>query len=265
MLSIDVVLGVVISSITFWRLPDGSGVVNMPVVLALATATWMVYILDRILDLKMYPPDHSARHRFHYENQYILSVLCLVLGVIGLVLCFFMPLNILKAGVILLLFLGGYFVVLNKVLGHTRRQWIKEPVTALFYVLAVIGMVFIELPSIWLSSWILAAMFFFMVSQNLLLFSWFESRQTSSVNTVSYLGSKRSVKVIRVLGILNILLAIFFFGGGSEYVNKVAITFMSGSVFLSFMTAKPHFFEENERYRWLGDAVFLFPAWLLFF
>ena len=236
----------------------------MAVVLTLATATWFIYILDRLLDLRIYPFDYSERHQFHHRYQYILSVLCVILGIIGMVLCFFLPLSILKAGLVLVLILGIYFFTLNKYLHHDTKQWVKEPVTAIFYVFSVVGMVFLSWPAIWLSAWILAFMFFLLVSQNLLLFSWFEMKQKPGViNTVTYFGESRSKKIILLIGAVNLMLSIFFFGGGTAYVHLAAFTLGFASMFLSFLTAYPDYFLKGEKYRWLGDAVFLFPAWLL--
>ncbi len=161
--------------------------------------------------------------------------------------------------------LGGYFLTLNRILHNDHKQWIKEPITAVFYFLAVVGMAFLELPSVWLSSWILALIFFLLVSQNLLLFSWFERFKNAEViNTVSYLGTSSARKIIRGIALVNIILAVFFFGGGVSYVHLAAFTLTLASVFLSFLTSKPDYFLQNERYRWLGDAVFLLPVWLLF-
>jgi hypothetical protein len=261
-----VVLGVVFSSVLFWRLPDGFGHVNAAVVLTLAVTTWLVYIFDRLLDLRTHPSDYSERHTFHFTNQYILSVLCVVLAIIAAVLCFFLPFRIFKAGLILVFLLSAYLFLLNKIFGRTVIQWLKEPVTAIFYTAAVVGMVFVELPSVLLSSWVLAIMFFFIVSQNLLLFSWFELQQKREViNSVSYFGLKRTRSIIRGLALINIVVFILFFSGGSGYVNLAAFTLVFASVYLSFLTVFPDYFLHKNKYRWLGDAVFLFPAWLLFF
>lgn len=89
-LSLDVVLGAVASSWMFWKIPDGNGVVNLPSILILGICTWIIYILDRLLDnLKSEPED--ARHQFHFQHQYYLQVGIIILFFIAAILAFFCP------------------------------------------------------------------------------------------------------------------------------------------------------------------------------
>lgn len=88
-LSLDVVAGAVLSSIMFWKMPDGNSQPNALVLVVLAICTWIIYILDRLLDnIKSEPQD--ARHQFHFDNQYYLQVIIIVLSVLALFLVFFL-------------------------------------------------------------------------------------------------------------------------------------------------------------------------------
>jgi hypothetical protein len=266
LLSLNVVLGAVICSAMFWKLPDGTGVVNIPSLLLLGCTTWIIYILDRLLDLRIYPANPTERHKFHQEHQYNLSVLLVVLVVVAIALCFFIPRPILWFGCLLSLSLGIYFWVLNKFLKRDKMQWLKEPITAICYSFAVVGIAYVHHSSINLSGWILAFMFFLIASQNLLIFSYFEKiNLANSDNTIDLFGPKTSIRIIRILGFIVLFLAIFLFSSGWEYIHKVGLVLGIMSQILSFMPALATYFSKNERYRWVGDGVFLLPVILLLF
>lgn len=265
LLSLDVVLGAMLTSVMFWRLPDGSGPIEMSAVILLGISTWIVYILDRLLDLKIYPGSLTERHQFHADHQYNLSVLLVVLCIIGVVFCFLIPVRVLVFGVSLTAGLVIYFYLLNKVFKSSRVLWMKEPVTAITYTLAVAGIAFVHQSSVNLSGWILATFLLLIASQNLLLFSYFEKLgDPSSENTVSYFGQLTSKRIIRFIAVLILFVSIFFFWGGWSYVNKVALVLSVMSLTLSLLPVFESFFMKNERYRWVGDAVFFFPAILFF-
>ncbi|WP_341224615.1 hypothetical protein [uncultured Arcticibacterium sp.] len=266
LLSLNVVLGAVLSSYMFWQLPDGSGTPDIPSLILLGLTTWIIYILDRLLDIKVYPENPSTRHKFHAEHQYNLSVLLVVLSIIAAVLCFFIPRTVFYYGCVLSVGLVMYFFVLNKFLKNTKMQWLKEPTTAICYCLAVIGIAYVQHSSINLSGWFLAFMFFIIASQNLLVFSYFESfSKKASDNTVDFFGQKTTVRIIRILGFIVLFLAIFFFSNGWDYIHKAGLLLAIMSQILSFMPAKQAFFLQQDRYRWVGDGVFILPIVMLLF
>ncbi|SOE23433.1 hypothetical protein SAMN06298216_3822 [Spirosomataceae bacterium TFI 002] len=264
-LSLNVVFGAMLCGWMFMRLPNGAADFDFYTIPLLGLATWAIYLLDRLLDIRIYPPEFSERHHFHFTNKRTLFVLLVILVVAGIVLCFFVDKKVLLYGICLSIGIGVYLFLLNSFLKKDHLQWVKEPSTAVFYTLAVVGVAFVTLPNIYLSSWILAFLFFLVVSQNLLLFSYFEFLQKpDNKNTVSYFGQKSSMKMIRWIGIAVLFFVIFFFTGEWNYNSKVAFLILLMSLILSFLPAKAQFFLQNERYRWIGDGVFLLPVILLF-
>ncbi len=260
------VLGAIFTSIMFWRLPDGSGRIDMASILLLGITTWTIYILDRILDLKVYPKDFSERHAFHAKNQYNLSILLIALIVTGTILSFLIPYRVLLYGAALSLFLVIYFVILNKFMKNSKFQWLKEPVTAIGYTLAVVGIAFVYQSSINLSGWVLAFLLFLVASQNLLVFSYFENLKNQEIkNSVSSFGAKWTLRFIRMIGVVTLLLVLILFSGGFGYPNRAAFVIALMSQVLSFLPSKSEYMIHKSRYRWLGDGVFLLPVILLFF
>lgn len=264
-LSLNVVLGAMLSCAMFMKLPFGQASLDYYCLLILGIATWVIYLLDRLLDIRIYPPHFSPRHNFHALNKNRLYFLLVVLVLIACRLCFFIPLEVFFYGLFVSLGIGIYLLLLNIFLKKDKFQWVKEPITAIFYTLAIVGVAFVLLPNIYLSSWILAFLFFLVVSQNLLVFSFFEFLNLPhNKNTVTSFGQKWSKKLIRWISIVVLSTVIFFFSGEWNYNSQVAFLILLMSLILSFLPAKAQFFIQNERYRWIGDGVFILPILLLF-
>lgn len=265
-LSLNVVLGAMLCSWMFTKLPNGDSKINYFVLGLLGIATWSIYLLDRLLDVRIYPIDFSERHEFHLRNKKALYVLLSVLLVSGGVLCFYIPKEVFFYGLTIALFIGVYLLVLNKFMKKDKLQWLKEPSTAICYSLAVVGVAFVTTPSIFLSSWVLAFLFFLVASQNLLIFSYFEFFQhPDSKNTVSTFGISLSGKLIRFIGVVVLFTVLFLYSDAWNYTNKVAVCIALMSLTLSFIPARKEYFLIGDRYRWLGDGVFLYPLLLLLF
>ena len=255
-----------LSSWAFWKLPDGNGQPHYLTILVLGSTTWVLYILDRLLDLRIYPQDHTARHQFHHTHQSNLQITLLGLVVVNGVLLFFLPEAVIWYGLILASGVGFYFWVLNRFFRDNKAQWVKEPTTAICYTLAVAGTALVSKPSINLSAWILAGIFFLIALQNLLIFSYFELMQsTDNQNIASMIGKKATKRFIHGITSVNVFVILLFFMNGTAYVNYFAGIALLMTLCLSFLIAIPDWVLRNDRYRWLGDGVFLLPALLLLF
>lgn len=264
LLSLDVVIGSMLVSLAFWKLPTGNGQVNLPSILILGVVTWLIYILDRILDTHINSNLTTERHLFHQKNFFNLTILSFALIALAVTLCFLIPSKVFFFGLYLAAVLVVYFFFLMRFLKDKKAQWIKEPMTAIGYTFGVVGPSFINHSSINLSAWFLAFALFLIASQNLLIFSYFETLSNSdSENSVKFFGQKSSLRLIRSITIVLIILIILLFTTEFTYEALVAGTLLLMSLLISFMTAMPAFFLINDRYRWLGDGVFLLLFWVL--
>jgi len=266
-LSLDVAAGAVISSWMFWKLPLGTGSPDRVTLITLGICTWFIYLTDRLLDIIHTEKEElTHRHSFIAKHQYNIQVLTIALGLAGSFLCFFMPLHVLFPGIAIALCMGGYFFLINKT-GQitTFFTHTKEIAVTIIYTAAVVGIPLYNRSSLNLSDWILAACFLLIVFQNLITFSLFEHLDNpENHNIVRFTGKKAAKRVINFIALVVIFTAIFLFSGGAGYTNKVALIEVLMTLTLSFMPALPAFFAGNERYRWLGDLVFLYPLLILF-
>jgi 4-hydroxybenzoate polyprenyltransferase len=260
-LSLDVVVGALASSWMFWKMPDGNGVVNLPSILALGICTWIIYIFDRLLDnLKSEPED--ARHKFHYQHQYYLQVGIIILVFILLVLSFFLPRKVIYFGIILLILIRIYFSVLQKQSKSANYQHFKEIFTSAIYSICVVGSAFSTKPNLDWQVYLAGFIFFLLVHQSILVFSFYESQAyPETKNLAKKLGKSNCTYLI--LGVLA-LTAIAHFLTDNLFLQKVFLV----ETLMAFCSVLIYFFQaklaKNENYRWLGEMVFWLPLLLIF-
>jgi hypothetical protein len=261
-LSLDVVVGAVASSWMFWKIPDGNGEVNLPSILILGICTWIIYIFDRLLDnLKSEPED--ARHQFHFQHQYYLQIGIIVLFFIATILVFFLPRNVIYFGIALLVLILIYFYILQKKSESINYQYFKEIFTSLIYGLCVVGSAFSAKPNLNWETYMAGFIFFLLVHQSILIFSFYESQAyPKTKNLAKKLGKTNCTYLI--LGVLMISI-VSIFSTKNLFLQKV---FLIESL-MAFCSVLIYFFQakmaKNENYRWLGEMVFWLPLMLIFF
>lgn len=259
-LSLDVVLGAVLSSIMFWKMPDGYNQPNELVLVVLGICTWIIYIFDRLLDnLKSDPQD--KRHQFHFDNQYYLQVVIIVLGFLALFLVFFLPRSVIVFGIAFSFFILLYFRILQKKSTASAYHYYKEIATALLYSLPIFGSAFVgKTLGFW--QYLSAFNFVLLVHQSILVFSWYEIQETPDVkNFAQKIGEKRvRLSVISITLFIGISLLISIEG----YMKKVFLI----ELLMAIASLLILFFFKNlslhQRYRWLGELVFCLPGLLIF-
>jgi hypothetical protein len=259
-----VVLGAVCCNIMFWKLSISNDQIPIPVVSILGLSVWIVYILDRILDNQK--PDNSSteRHFFHQKYANYLWVLISVFAVICFVLLFYLPLNIILFGTLILSLTAIYLFVISKIQDENSLQILKEPITAIVYTSGVFGTTILQDFSV--INLGIGFNFLIIVFQNLLLFSLSEFKQNPSVyNLASCWGISFSNKFIFFLSVTVLVVGIFFFNSSpKQYHSKVIICEILMSIILLIINQFDNFFLINDRYRWVGDSIFLLPLLIIF-
>lgn len=255
--SFHVVLAVSVCIIAFFKLPDGHAPINWWLVLLTSNSAWIIYILDRIIDNFSAETQNTNRHIFHQKHQYTLQTAVVSLVIINISVLFFVSFEIIKLGIVALLLVGFYFLIVQKT---KKGKYYKEFMMPIVFCVAICGVPFTNSSSINLSSWYLAFMFFLIVIQNLLAFSYFENIENPEIENVTNVILPQKVRkyIFRLSGII-IFISIIFFTGGIEYSNKMALILASISILVSIIVSNPKYFSLNERYRWVIDfTLFLF-------
>lgn len=266
-LSLDVTLGAVICSIVFWRLPDGNGHTEMLASIMLGVAVFLVYSADRLLDLRKQNLSDTARHKFHSKHKRILWEIIAVLGFFSAILASTLPKPVLQVGFIISFFVIVYLVLVNRLPSNSSVLLAKEPITAIVFSFGVIGPAFFSKGHITWQELSVAVLFFLIVIQNILLFSMYEAvAKPEALNIANFIGKNVSRSILTALFLLIILLgSVTFARNHHEYIAKTLLVLMVMSAILWMMNDFVKFFIQDERYRWLGDGVFLLLAAVLIF
>lgn len=254
LLSLDVAAGAVVCSIFFAHLFKTQ--LKLSGIVALALTVWIIYTADHLLDAQHVQHEASTeRHKFHQNNFRILLAMVLVAIVVNAYQIFFIRRPVLVGGVVLALVIAAYLIA------QRYLKYLKEFFAALLYsggvLLVPVSMRVTPLTTMHVQ---LIAIFFITALLNLLLFSWFDHARDEQDNRQSFstiFGENCTRKTILVLFILNTCLFISLSIAGDQLLSIATLVVMN--VMLFFLMVRKSYFIVNDRYRLLGDAVFIVP------
>ena len=264
LLNLDVVAGALASHLMVRVLLQTPAYASVSYVM-LGSAVWIIYTLDRLWDAyRMKDCPASPRHQFHYQNRKPLrwAVVTLVIPTAA-TSSYFLPRRVLWFGLGLALLVALYLWIVH-LLAARRKNWFqKEPLVAVLYAAGIWGPVMVVKGNCSLAEWALCVIFTAIAFQNLLLFSLFDikndSRKQERSLAISW-GSERSVQVLHWL-FAAIVLACIGIGAATPEgpQREVAVIEAGMSLVLFLITCFPAWFGRNERFRWIGDGIFLLP------
>jgi 4-hydroxybenzoate polyprenyltransferase len=255
LLSIDVAGGAVCSALFFAYLLN---VRILPYgVIALGLSVWIIYTVDHLLDAKkIKAPAATARHRFHQDNFKVLCAAVLLATIVNGIIILFIRHQVFVAGLFVALTVGIYFLI-NRYL-----KFMKEFFIAIVYTIGVL------LPSVTVTQqswsewpWTIIAQFSLTALINLILFSWFDYERDlrdGNISFVTVLGEKTSRAFISILFIASATLAVIGFSLAGSIILGMNVILLITFIF-------HRYFAIHDRFRILGDFVFMIPlAYLLF-
>ena len=258
--SLDIVTGACICALFVARFLDVE--LPWPAVAALGIAAWLIYTIDHLIDAKKIKhPATIERHRIHQERFHEITTLSIVVAILGFALLFFVPAKIIYSGITLFFFLPFYFVILH--LMGSKPSHYKEIIIALVYSLGIF------LGPFSMNDWVIdmeAAVIFFQFAIiafiNLYTFSLYEyglDSKDGHPSMVILLGVKRSRDLVKILFSV-LILSIVGLMIYNPLVWRVMVIYLLMLIVLGLVFLKRPWFEKNELYRVLGDAVFYIPV-----
>ncbi len=265
-LSLDVMLGAVICNLVFWQLPNGHSAVETIATVILGVAVFVIYSADRLFDLRNVAISNTQRHIFHSKHKKVLWEIIIILSIFSAIFAFTLPIKLLTLGLSLAVTVLLYLLAVNQLPNNKFLMIAKEPLTAIIYTIGIVGTAFVIKPTIHWQEWAVAGIFFAIVFQNLLLFSVYESIAIpNAVNLANFFGKKTSLTINTILFLAIVIFGSYTFSQNQEiYMARVLLVEMVMSAILWLLNDFVKFFIQNERYRWLGDGVFILMIVLLF-
>lgn len=257
-LSIDVALGAMLSAaffvhlVGFTILPAGAA--------SLGLTVWVIYTVDHLLDaLKLKTLASTVRHRFHQVYFWEMVVAVMVVLTIISTLLFFIRTEIFQSGIILFVLVVVYLVV------HRFLNYLKEFLVAVLYTGGVLIPALTRTASP-LQFLLSPECFIFLIAAllNLLLFSWYEMKQDKvdgHPSFANYFGEQFTRNIIIILFTAQGILLVYLL---STHFGMESIILFAMNAVLALLIIFPNVFRQLERYRLVGDAIFLFPGLVLF-
>ena len=268
--SLDVVAGAITMTFLFSRLYHVF--LSTEIYFVLAICVWLIYTIDHLLDAKNIKGSaNTRRHRFHQLYFIPLVYLSSILLVVGFLLSLvFVPLVTWRWGLVLTLFSLLHFILVHFFGSNKSKLVFKELGVAFGYTCGVL------IAPISLCSrfeWyygLSAGLLFLVVLFNLIMFSYFDyhkdikNQQTSFV--VNY-GLRCSRFILYSLFALITIVSAYALVIGDwlefYYLFSILLLFFIGlgyMLMVVFMDAS----DSSDRFRKVGDAVFIFPVVILF-
>lgn len=259
LLSLDVAAGAVVCALFFCKIFQVNVLIQGLACLGLTV--WIIYTVDHLLDARatQYPAS-SRRHRFHQDHFQLIAGLVMLATVLDGTLVLFVRRPVLQSGFYLALAVALYLIV------QRNLKFAKEISGAVLYCSGVM------LPALSLmrglpdrAQGILILQFCITVFCNLILFSLFDLRsdiRDRHQSFVTSIGERNTRGVLFVLFALNAILVVYQVVRHVNYPGPLTVlTSMNALLFMILIFRKR--FEDRERYRLLGDAVFLVPLFFL--
>jgi hypothetical protein len=101
---------------------------------ALPLAVWLIYLTDRLFDTAQgRPMQGTARHEFSCAYRGLCRVLAALAAVLSFVSVFYLPLPVVRNGMVVLMVVGFYLLVVHGTGGSVRRWLPKEAAVGLIF------------------------------------------------------------------------------------------------------------------------------------
>lgn len=224
---------------------------------ALGIAVWLIYTLDHLKDVNRLIEPSSERRKFHAKYFKQLKVIALIVAGAGLGISFLVSELILIPGA-LVASISAFYLFVSK-----RIDWFKEFWVAITYSVGVL-LVPIVRSGMDTNTFLILGALILLALINLILFSHNEKAhdEEEGFRSFSNVVGERMVKATLIVSFVFYAFMIFLIWKGTGSVEIVSFFGLSGILYLLIWKLK--WFQEKERYRIAGDAVFLFPIIFIF-
>lgn len=264
-LSLDVVVSAVVSHIAANRMPTGHTPLNIWVTIILALVVLGIYTLDHLLDNQKPEQPRTQRHTFIRENEAI--IWRVTLGSLGLaaLLSWLIPRQLWEFGIGMVVLVALYLWGVSRMPMKSHQQALKEPITSLIYAAGVWGSTWFLGESVPWESIVLGIVFYLLTVQSLLLFSHFEAiRYREVFNLARWLKRPMTMGILKGITIVAILTCFTVcFLTEFQYVQRLCIMLIFMSLVHYWMLLNPEKVVSDERFRIVGELVFLMPGLVL--
>ena len=246
-LSLDIVCGAVILLRFFSQ--ELKVYVSLPIYAILGITVWLIYTIDHLRDANQSREPMRGRYLFHLSNSRVLRFTT-ALGIIVIcLLLFFVERDILWSGFLLAGLSSLYLVV-----QQTLARWcLKELYVAVIYTSGILLAPFVLNGGF---EWLIWLKLFLLTYINLVLFSRYEKEEDlkDQFHSIATMTSDAVLEKLLFLLLTLGFLLLFLFP-----LDRISLFFLFGFILYTMMTVERKWSSKNQRYRLIGDGVFLLP------
>ena len=238
---------------------------NYLIALGLSLGVWFIYTLDHLLDgMQLGNTAATRRHAAHFAyKNHLKIVLLLVASILG-VLAFYIPSEYYPFVGFILVLTFIHFVINYLVPQKIKKMlFLKEVYIALVVALGFGCTPFLEVEDKWAFGDIklyLAPLFFINVA-NLILFSLFDKDADERTETLSiaHFYNKRTLQTIVAISLLASVTYALILWFGSHISPLALLVLLLLQLTLMCICLVPSYFGEQDRYRFYGDLIYVYP------
>ncbi len=269
-LSLDIVLGALSGSIMAQKVFNTP--INYSWLIILGISVWIIYTADHLLDSIKSKNLIAAERRLFYRKYFkLLFVLEIFFLIIVLYMSFkLVEVKLIKAGLIIGLFIAFYFLMLYLFNAKKTLLLQKEMIVALIYTTGIfIAPVTRIYPNIDIYQILIIISFFLIVWADILLIAIFELNKdihdnfTSLPVIIGIESTARFMSILLYIAFIFIVLISLFSQINSIYTMSSIILFVIG-ISQIIIYKQQYYFHKNDIYRFATEAIFFLPAFMIF-
>ena len=261
--SIWVAIGSFSSYLFFSKLYDVQP--NYLIAIGLSLGVWVIYTLDHLFDgIKLKDNASTIRHKEHFHKQRKIKwLLILVTVVLGILALFVTPPYFTFIGTLLML-TCAHFIVNYLVPSKVKELlFLKEAFIAFIVTLGFAYTPFLEVHDTDSFGDIIPYLcfLFFINFANLILFSLFDKDADRETNTLS-IAEFYSDSTLKIFISVNLMLSLYFAWVLFTHLSLSAIEFsvvLLMLLTLFIISQFSNYFSQNDRYRFYGDLIYVYP------
>lgn len=265
-LSFDIVIGALASSLFFVRLLDQ----QMPPLywIILASTVWLIYLTDHLAD--SYSESKGIvlfRKLFFKNNQKIVTALIVIVALFTIVLLFFAPIHFFKFGIPGAILIALYLLINQVSVKFKKYIFPRELIISVLYLYGVCGLPIIHANTIRSELYPYLVGFLLLILGNVLIYAFYEARDDalSGVQTLSLVimpEGTRKLNLVLLLISCGIFSYLLVFGSAPITFSILGLIIAVGLFVVQYFTK---FFAQNKGYGIIADGIFLTPLILLLF
>lgn len=228
---------------------------SLSIYFALASAIWLIYTADHLIDTGKVDNPSTERHKFHRQYREVLFMISGFILIISLVNCYYLPVEVIRNGALLA---AGCITYLMLVFIF-KKLWVKEMVVAVFYGIGIFLAPVTAKGSIRIEDVLPMSELVGLAFLNLMIFSYFDAEKDAKdgFNSLTLqIGTRGSSMLIHLTALLLISGSFLLF---LYSLATIHLLFFSMALVLYSIHLLPVFYSKNERFRTTGDGVFYLP------